>query len=192
MPEPALRTAAWRHVGARNGFEVLFLEADDDGWRLDGQATGVEAGEAWSVRYAVTVDDRACTRTARITGRSALGAREVRLDADGTGGWRVNGASAPELEGCLDVDLEASVCTNALPVRRLGLAVGEAAEAPAAYVRALGLDTERLEQRYGRIADDGGRTRYDYAAPAFDFQAILVYDAASLVVDYPGIAIRVL
>lgn len=28
--------AAWRHRDARDGFEVVFLHADDDGYRLDG------------------------------------------------------------------------------------------------------------------------------------------------------------
>ena len=80
--------------------------------------------------------------------------------------------------------------TNTLPVHRLGLAEGGQAESPAAYVRALDLNVERLEQSYRRIADDGGRQRYDYAAPAFGFTACLAYDQSGLVVDYPGIARR--
>jgi hypothetical protein len=39
-------------------------------------------------------------------------------------------------------------------------------------------------------ADEGGRQRYDYAAPVFDFTSCLVYDESGLVVDYPGIARR--
>jgi hypothetical protein len=61
---------------------------------------------------------------------------------------------------------------------------------PAAYVRALSLSAERLEQTYTRVADEGGRQRYDYAAPVFDFTCCLVYDESGLVVDYPGIARR--
>jgi hypothetical protein len=63
--------------------------------------------------------------------------------------------------------------TNALPVRRLGLPVAAGAAAPAAYVRAVGLAVERLEQTYARIPDDAGRQVYDYAAPSFDFEARL-------------------
>jgi hypothetical protein len=48
----------------------------------------------------------------------------------------------------------------------------------------------RLEQAYRRIADDGPRQRYDYAAPAFGFTSRLVYDESGLVLDYPGIARR--
>jgi hypothetical protein len=98
---------------------------------------------------------------------------------------------APHLDGCLDVDLEASAFTNAFPVHRLGLEVGQRADAPAAYVRAPGLDVERLEQTYARLPDDGRGARYDYVSPAFGFRAELVYDRFGLVLDYPGIAVRV-
>ncbi len=80
--------------------------------------------------------------------------------------------------------------TNALPVRRMGLAIGAQASAPAAYVRALDLSVERLEQSYVRIADEGSHQQYDYCAPAFDFRCKLVYDECGLALDYPGIATR--
>jgi hypothetical protein len=81
---------------------------------------------------------------------------------------------------------------NSLPVHRLGLRVGERADAPAVYVRAPILRVERLQQSYARLADDGGeRGRYDYVAPAFDFRTVLTYDRFGLVLNYPGIAVRV-
>jgi hypothetical protein len=90
------------------------------------------------------------------------------------------------LDGCLDVDLESSALTNAFPVHRLGLDVGERADTPAAYVRALDLSVERLEQSYVRLDDDdGGRRRYHYAAPGFAFECELTYDDSGLVLDYP-------
>jgi hypothetical protein len=140
----------------------------------------------------VTVDAGWATRSAVVVGLSGSGAYEVRLEGDGNGAWRLDGEPAPQLEGCLDVDLEASACTNALPVKRLGLGEGEASDAPAAYVRATVPDVERLEQRYRRLEDlEPERARYDYESPAFDFRAILTYDDFGLVLDYPGIAVRV-
>jgi uncharacterized protein len=190
MPDfPA--TAAWRHLDAREGFEVLFVRPDHGGYRFEGQSTAVEGGEAWGISYTLTLDPSWATRSAGISARSASGSREVRLEGDGTGGWRVDGRPAPELAGCLDIDLEASAFTNAMPVRRLGLEVGDRADAPAAYVRAPDLAVELLEQRYTRLEDDGKRSRYDYAAPAFDFACLLVYDEFGLVLEYPGIAVRV-
>ena len=65
--------------------------------------------------------------------------------------------------------------TNALPVHRMDLRVGDRASAPAAYVRALDLRVERLDQDYARTADEGRHQRYDYAAPVFGFACRLVY-----------------
>jgi hypothetical protein len=49
--------------------------------------------------------------------------------------------------------------TNTLPVHRLDLPAGAQVAAPAAYVRALDLTVERLEQTYSRIADHGAHHR---------------------------------
>jgi hypothetical protein len=184
-------TAAYRHLGVRDGFEVLFLRRGREGYHLDGHSTGVENGEVWGIRYALTLDTSWVTRTAQIFGRSAAGAHEVQLDGDGTGEWRVDGRPAPQLAGCLEVDLEASAFTNAIPVRRLGLDVGQRADAPAAWVRLPDLRVERLEQSYARLEDEAGRRRYDYAAPDLDFTAELTCDQFGLVLEYPGIAVRV-
>ena len=185
-------TAAWRHLGAREGFEVVFMRADSDGYRFDGHATAVEDGVAWSVRYEIALDPSWITRSARVSSRTAAGRRDVVIEADGEGGWLIDGTPAGHLAGCLDLDLEASACTNAFPVQRLKLSIGETADAPAAYVRAIDLELEHLAQRYTRIADDGEGERYDYVSPAFGFRAELLYDELGLVVDYPGIAVRVL
>lgn len=186
------RTAAWRHRDSRDGFEVVFLRSGPAGHELEGATSAVELGEAWAVRYKIVVDADWVTRSAHVVSRSARGRAEVRLEPDGAGGWLVNGAVASGLRGCVDVDLESSSLTNAVPVHRLGLQVGQSADAPAVYVRALDLAVERLEQRYVRVEDDGALTRYDYSAPRFDYTGRLVYDTDGLVVNYPGIAERVL
>lgn len=185
------RFAAWQHTDARSGFEVVFMDHGADGYRLEGDTAAVEDGEAWVVRYAIAVTPAWSTRGARVTNLVSTGWNELVLEADGAGGWSIDGKPAPHLDGCLDVDLESSALTNAFPVHRLALGVGEEAEAPAAYVRAADLRVERLEQHYRRLDDDGNRQRYHYAAPAFDFECELVYDEFGLVLEYPGIAIRV-
>lgn len=182
--------AAWQHQGARSGFEVVTFQPLGGGWRIDGTTTAVEDGRPWAVEYRITLDATWTTRAARVTGRSASGARSTMLEADGAGHWRVDGEAAPQLDGCRDVDLESSAMTNALPVRRMGLAVGARADAPAAYVRALDLAVERLEQDYVRTPDEDTHQRYDYTAPAFAFSCRLRYDESGLVLDYPGIAVR--
>ena len=187
----ASASAAWQHRGARAGFEVVFLDAGGPVRRAEGSTSAVEEAEPWIVSYEIELAPDWTTRTARVVSRSRHGRREVRLKADGAGGWVVDGARAPALDGCLDVDLEASALTNAFPVRRLGIEHGAEVDAPAAYVRALDLRVERLEQRYVRLSDDGRRQRYRYTAPAFDFECVLMYGEDGLVEDYPGIAVRV-
>lgn len=182
--------AAWRHRYARDGFEILFLATGPDGYCFRGQTSAVEADQVWTVGYEIEVDADWQTRSACVIGRSMSGQRELRLHSDGARGWLVNGTPAPELHGCLDVDLESSAFTNALPVHRLRLDVGRAADVPAVYVRAVDLALERLEQRYVRIPDEGPLERYDYSAPSFDYNGQLAYDAAGLLTEYPGLAER--
>jgi len=184
-------TAAWRHLDARVGFEVLFLRHERDRYHLEGHVTAVEEGEPWGIRYTLVLDSNWATRSAHIVGRSALGEHDLQLENDGAGDWRIDGKPMTQLSGCIDVDLEASACTNALPVNRLRLKVGQAADAPAVYVRARDLRVERLEQRYARIPNDGEHSRYDYVAPSFDFRTVLDYDEFGLLLTYPGIAVRV-
>ena len=82
------------------------------------------------------------------------------LATDGGGRWgEMNGAHRTELDGCYDVMLDCSPFTLTLPVRRLPLQVGHAAEVPVVHV-----DTDTLEARaethvYGRL--DTGRWRVD-------------------------------
>jgi hypothetical protein len=183
--------AAYEHRDAATGFEVAVFRAAGDGTVIDGQTCAVEDGEAYAVAYTIEVDARWRTRRAHVRNRTGAGRRETRIETDGDGRWTVDGTPTGELDGVLDVDLEASALTNTLPVRRLGLKPGAGAAAPAAYVRALDLRVERLDQEYTRLDDGaGGGARFDYRCKRFDFRCILEYDRAGLVLAYPGIAVR--
>lgn len=190
VPQPLPQVAAWRHLHAREGFEVVFSQAGD-GYRFEGVTGAVEAGEPWWVHYVISLAADWATTSAVISGRSRAGVRKLTLEAVGTGRWKSEGSPVPDLDGCPDVDLESSALTNAFPANRLGLEVGEAADAPAAYVRVADLRVERLEQRYVRLQDEGGRPRYRYVAPSFDVECELAYDESGLLLDYPGLAERV-
>jgi hypothetical protein len=188
-PLPA--SAAWRHVGAQDGFETAFLRTTATGWILDGNTTAIEDGVIWAVQYTIEVDEHWVTRLCRVRSWSGDGERETLLAHDPAGRWRVDGVLVPALDGCLDADLEASACTNMLPVHRAQLAPGRSMDAPAAFVRAPGLEIERLEQSYARLTDDGDHTRYQYRAPRFRFECELEFGVDGLVRDYPGVASRV-
>lgn len=183
--------AAWRHVEARVGFEVAFFARADGVWRCVGTTTAVEDGKAWAVRYEIQLNADWSTRFARIGGRSATGGRSVILESVATGRWLIDDAPAPHLDGLVDIDLEASVVTNAFPMRRLELGVDQAADAPAVYVRAGDLTVGRLEQHYVRLPDGDETRRFRYSSLTFDFTAELEYDISGLVTTYPGLATRV-
>ena len=117
-------TAAWRHGDGREGFEVVSITVSDASYRLDGHTAAVEAGQAWVVRYVISLDEEWITKGARVWGWSSTGHRERWVESDGSGRWHVNGTPAPEYDGCIDVDLESSSVTNTIPVHRLDLAVG--------------------------------------------------------------------
>jgi uncharacterized protein len=183
-------SAAWLHHTARQGFEVAFFELRPSGPHVEGHTTGLEEGEVWWVRYVIDLDPSWRTRHAIVSGRSPSGARERRIEADGAGRWTIDGVEAPAFDGCFDLDLESSALTNCFPARRKALAVGQSADAPAAYVRANDLRLERLEQTYRRQNDVGGRLHYAYTAPAFETDCVIVYDQHGLAIDYPRLASR--
>ena len=185
MPEQMLDElpsyAAWRFVDAVEGFEVMYAEPG----RLRGYTSAVEDGQAYAVAYEITLDDRWRTREVRVSSDTVAGSRGTVLLSDGDGRWTLDGLPAPHLDGLVDVDLEASACTNTLPVHRLALPVGEDTVASAVYVQALDLTVRRLDQTYRRLNDH----RFDYSSEG-GFHAVLIYDASGLVVDYPGLAVR--
>jgi hypothetical protein len=184
------RVACWQHLGLQSGFEVSFFTPEPYGLRIEGTTTGFQDRAAWVVSYDITLDGLWKTRGAQITSRTRLGSLEQHIETDGAGHWLVDGQDADHLDGCFDIDLEASAMTNALPVHRLGLSVGESAAVPAAYVRIAKRAPERLDQVYLRLDDHDDLQIFEYKAPAFDFRCRLIYDKAGLVVDYPGIGIR--
>jgi hypothetical protein len=168
--------AAWLHRDARSGFEVVYFQRLGASYAIGGRAAAIESGHTWVVDYEIDVDARWATRAATVRSLSESGARSTVLRASGEGQWTVDGERAPHLDGCLDVDLEASAFTNALSVRRLSLAEGERSSVPAAYVRALDVAVERLEQSHLRALDNGLRQRFEYSAPVLGFACELVYD----------------
>jgi hypothetical protein len=158
--------------------------------RVEGTTSGLQDGGSWIVYYVLDLDESWRTRAASVSSRTMFGNASVELESDGDGHWLIDGNASPELDGCLDVDLESSALTNALPIHRLRMEVGQKSMAPAVYVRASTVQVERLEQTYLRTSDVEGCQQFDYEAPAFDFRCRLVYDHSGLVLDYPGIAAR--
>lgn len=101
-------------------------------------------------------------------------------------GWTVDGRSRPDLEDAREVDISVSPLSNTLPIRRLGLAVGESADITTAYISVPELTVTTDPQRYTRTGDK----EYLYESRDSDFHRTVTVDGAGLVVDYPGLFAR--
>jgi hypothetical protein len=81
------------------------------------------------------------------------------------------------------LDLGFSPSTNLLPIRRLGLVVGQEAAVRAAWLGFPGLGLEPFEHRYRRT----GARSYRYESASGRFVAELEANAVGFVTDYSGL-----
>ena len=178
--------ALWQWL-KRTGLERFELTRGEQAWFLDGTIVTLgERGPA-DVHYRIACDTAWQTRTADITLADDRGLHRLQIVAtDGT--WFVNGDPAPQLDGCIDIDLGWSPSTNTLPIRRLNLEIG-ARSAPLnmAWVRFPELTVEVLAQSYERIAE----RQYIYRSRDGGFQAVLDVDDDGVVIHYEAIWTRV-
>ncbi len=181
----------WRRLDLP-GFDCARLSGDEgaaggegaaaQGWLLEGTALFAYQGQPCRLEYRVGCDAGWLTRWGRVSGWLAEMAVEVTVEVDGVGNWALNGRPVPGAAGCLDLDLNFSPVTNLLPIRRLGLAVGQAAEVHAAWLRFPEFTLEPLEQVYRRT----GLGAYRYESGGGSFVRDLEVNAAGFVTLYPG------
>ena len=160
------------------GSEICVLERAGRGWRLRGTVLTHEAKEPIELRYAVTVDAAWVTRDVEVLVAFAGG--DLREPVELGNLWSGK-ERPPEYRDCADVDLSFTPATNTLPIRRLGLEVGEEAEIAVAWVVWPELRFQRAVQSYARLAED----RYRYTQG--DFKADLTVDKNGLVLEYEGL-----
>jgi hypothetical protein len=145
-------------------------------------------GSAYRLSYGVAWDRDWRTRVLSVK-LSGLGVdRSVHLTTDGGGRWYAGGEERKDVIGCVDVDLWPTPFTNTLPVRRLRLAEGVAAEIRVLYVKFPDLSVSAQVQRYTR--QGGGLYRFESLEDGFTSEIEL--DEQGLVRVYPGLFERVL
>lgn len=178
---PLPRVVRWRDQTGTGG-EHLILTAAGGGVRADSVVLSPR-GVMFAACYCLTIDDRWRVRRLQVEVIGS-GGGGIDLRSDGCGQWHAaSGGPADALAGAVDVDLALTPFTNTLPIRRLSLAVGQAAEIDPVYVTAPDLAVSRLRQRYTRMAD----RVYRYESIGHGFIRDLVVDEHGLVLDYPGL-----
>jgi uncharacterized protein len=171
-----MTTVLWQ--AADGGSEICRLQRAARGWRLSGTVLTHEAQQPVEIRYAVMVD--ATWATTEVSARVRIAEGEPRELPDLGAIWSSTSRPAP-YESCVDVDLSFTPATNTLPIRRLGLDIGDSADIEVAWLTWPELEVRPARQTYTRLAKD----RYLYAQA--DFTAEVVVDQQGLVVDYEGL-----
>jgi hypothetical protein len=173
------------------GLEQLQLTQYDGGMLADGVIIGVADDQPFRARYTIQCDAGWSVREVRIDMLDESN-RRLDLTSDGAGHWSDSaGAPLPGLVGCFDIDISATPFTNTLPIRRLGLAPGTAADINVVFIDLPELIAQPARQRYTCLATAVRGGRYRFEALAGAFVAELPTDADGLVEDYPGLFRRV-
>ena len=167
--------AAWETVDGAHT-EHLSLRWDNEAWTASGRVGAhdveyvIRLSPLWQVRQFLLFRD--------------LEEPDLWLGTDGAGRWgEVNGAHRPELDGTRDITLACTPFGHVLPIRRLPLEVGHAAE-----IRVLDIDVETLgvvpiEVVYERLGERRWHVRRpDTAGGDVDFEV----DHHGVPTDVPG------
>lgn len=137
-------TARWR-TWDHEHLETLTLRWENEGWTATGEV-GREAvtyvlrlSATWQVRQFLLFRD--------------LDEPDLWLGADGTGRWgEMNGAHRHDLAGCTDLELAITPFTTSVPIRRLGLSVGDGADVTTALIDVETLGVVPVGHHLERIA----------------------------------------
>lgn len=174
-------------------------DPDRVGWgtellRLTGRRQAVstaiqfdERGDPYRLAYRIAWDRRWRVRRARIGVTQRGERRSLSLRSDGRGGWSARDASVgPDWSACVDIDLWPTPFTNTFPIRRLGDRLASRTEISVLYIRAPALEVSVARQAYTRLAGD----RFLFESLDSEFQAELEVDGNGIVLDYPGLFLR--
>ena len=175
----ALRWSAWD--GCEAGLEHVDVRPADGGLAISGVVVGREGEDEFGLSYRVRLD--ALWNTKEVHVRTTSG-HVLHLESDGRGHWRENGKDRPDLQGCIDVDIQATPLTNTLPIRRLDLETGESMEIRLCYIGVPDLTVSPPDQRY-TATDAASLSRFESLENGFT--ADLPVDGDGFVLDYPGL-----
>lgn len=174
----AMTSMLWERLDTP-GHDRATIAPDAAGFRVAGTALFVHEGGSYDIRYSVLVDPEWNTRVVAAHLQGPDGERRLSLRVDDDGAWTMGEEALPELEGVRDVDLAFTPAANTLPIRRLGLEVGAAADIDVAYVAFPQRSVSRESQRYERTSTDV--YRYSVGDTSLDLR---VQDDG-LVTDFP-------
>jgi uncharacterized protein len=174
-----LRTILWRNEDFHM-YEYCALKDAEQGFQIEGVVVTVVEEKPVRIAYQIVLDQNGLTRLVEVDAVGELVEQHLRLVVDEQRNWHWNGKELPECRGFSDVDLGFSPSTNALPIRRLNLNIGESQTLTVTWVRFPEFDVVAFPQRYTRL----GTNRYLFESLLSDFKAELVVDELGMVQQY--------
>ena len=187
VPTDLLADVLWQREG-QTSLEHFRLSRMPGMFALQGILLSRAEATPQQIHYMVACGLDWVTRAVHVTTIEGQHVHRLQIERDQSGVWRRDAETLSEFEGLSDVDLQITPATNTLPIRRLQLGVGEAAETDALWIRFPELTLERLPQRYTRAAEN----RYTYESRGGGaFRADLDVDGEGVVVRYGDLWRRV-
>jgi hypothetical protein len=184
--ERVIRGVLYHRILDSRSMETVWLAEIETGYAISGMVTASHENEPLEVTYRIEVDPEWRSRSARIVQKRSRDERSLVLAVNPDGIWSVNGDIRADLSPCTDIDLGITPSTNALPINRTHLAIGEEIEIVAAWVRFPDLDLIPARQRYARQ----GSLTYQFTGVETGFQATLHVDRFGFPHLYEGIWAR--
>jgi uncharacterized protein len=165
------------------GHEACRLFSQDSHWHLEGTAVFSHEQQPCRLNYHIIWNEAWQTLSVQVEGWLGNTIVDIRIKTNPNGHWWLDDVEQPDVAGCIDIDLNFSPSTNLLPIRRLDLAIGQAADVKAAWLRFPTFNLELLQQQYRRLDE----TIYRYESAGGQFVAELNVNQVGFVVDYPGL-----
>jgi uncharacterized protein len=178
-PVPHVLSRAWQRRD-EVALEHFSLQSMAGHLLLSGQITSVIDHVPSFVNYTVACGQNWGTREAHVHMNSGGVTSLIRLVCHDNGLWQVDGEDRADLRDAEDLDIQWTPSTNALPINRLSLRIGESRQVDAAWVRLPEMRVERLAQRYTRLDTN----IYRYESGSGRFEAELIIDEQGFVERY--------
>jgi hypothetical protein len=199
------RCVAWTKDDP-SGAELAMVDLASDQMRARGVAIGSEP-EPYRLDYELETYEGFVTSRVRVQAAGAGWSRGLELSQRPGHGWAIDisqegaaalpdaGGDVAEFAAALDPDLGLSPLFNTMPVLRHGIHQGGSADDfLMVWISVPDLSLHASAQRYTHLESRGADehvVRFEAVGEGDDFQADVVFDAHGLVVDYPGIARRI-
>lgn len=173
-------TILWQRFD-RPGLERCRFGRTRDGWHISGTSLVWYDDGAYEIRYSVMTDEDWRTTTVGAHVQAPSGDLRMTLAADGGGSWSSGDEPLIELFGAIDIELAWTPATVSLPIRRLGLAIGERSQTTVARVEFPHHDVRRVTHTYERV----GERRYRIGTGSK--AAVIEIDGDGVVTSYPNL-----